>query len=404
MSSNASCNLLKDVKPYKTGWRVRVKMLHSWKQNFGGETLECILADETGGKIHASFKRSQMFRVQRALPIGEWRFVENFTVSQAGGQYRPTNLQYKMTISGDTAISKCDFQNNNHFLDLASYEDIIEGKMNPFFLIDILGEIFDMRGIQTVQVKNEDRKRVVFRLRDTNGNDVECCLWGKFAEIIESHIEDNEGEPIICLIRFSKISYYKGVEKVYISADSIDPSDINSVNDEALGPDFLNTIKVSGLPNHSLRLKVGCPVMVLRNINPTLGLMNGTRLQIIQVMDFMVQARIITGEKVGETVDIPRLSITPSDTRLPFKMRRRQLPLAVAFAITINKSEGQSLSEVGLFLPKPVFSHGQLYVAISRVTSKKGLKILALGKDGKPQKKTMNVVFKEIFDNLESEV
>lgn len=74
--------------------------------------------------------------------------------------------------------------------------------------------------------------------------------------------------------------------------------------------------------------------------------------------------------------------------------------MAVAFAITINKSQGQSLSEVGIFLPRPVFSHGQLYVAISRVTSKKGLNILIVDKDGIPQKKTMNVVFKEIFNNL----
>ncbi|KAL0801538.1 hypothetical protein Bca101_056714 [Brassica carinata] len=141
--------------------------------------------------------------------------------------------------------------------------------------------------------------------------------------------------------------------------------------------------------------------MVLRNINPNVGLINGTRAQITQLMDFMVQARIITGEKVGDTVYIPRLLITPSDTVLPFKMRRRQLPLAVAFAITINKSQGQSLSQVGLFLPRPVFSHGQLYMAVSRVTSKKGLKILIVDKDGKPQKKTMNVVFKEIFKNLD---
>ena len=68
--------------------------------------------------------------------------------------------------------------------------------------------------------------------------------------------------------------------------------------------------------------------------------------------------------------------------------------------MTINKSQGQSLSRVGLFLREPVFTHGQLYVALSRVKSRQGLKLLILDKDGNLAKNTTNVVYKEVFENL----
>ena len=69
------------------------------------------------------------------------------------------------------------------------------------------------------------------------------------------------------------------------------------------------------------------------------------------------------------------MPLTPSDTDLPFAFRRKQIPINLAYAMTINKSQGQTFDRVGLYLDQPCFAHGQLYVGKSRVTSRHGLKV-----------------------------
>ncbi|CAH9140571.1 unnamed protein product [Cuscuta epithymum] len=189
--------------------------------------------------------------------------------------------------------------------------------------------------------------------------------------------------------------------KTYLSSNSPCKSDSNpDFLANIHTPEFLNGIKVSGVPNHELHLKVGTPVMLMRNLDHSQGLCNGTRMVITRLGKHILEAKVLTGLSAGEKVLIPRMSLTPSDVRLPFKFERRQFPLIVSYAMTINKSQGQSLSNVGLVLKKPVFSHGQLYVALSRVTNPTGLKIAICDTDGKSTNVTMNVVFKKIFRNL----
>ncbi|XP_019165748.1 PREDICTED: ATP-dependent DNA helicase PIF1-like [Ipomoea nil] len=155
--------------------------------------------------------------------------------------------------------------------------------------------------------------------------------------------------------------------KTYFSCDTVCKSDSsNGILSDVHTPEFLNGLRASGIPNHALTLKVGSPVMLLRNIDHSLGLCNGTRLVITRLSDHVVEAKIVTGNSSGTMVLIPRMSMTPSDPRLPFKFQRRQFPLMLSYAMTINKSQGQTLSHVGLLLKKPVFVHGQLYVAASR--------------------------------------
>jgi ATP-dependent DNA helicase PIF1 len=93
------------------------------------------------------------------------------------------------------------------------------------------------------------------------------------------------------------------------------------------------------------------------------------------------------------------MPMSPSQSPWPFKLLRKQFPIMLSFTMTINKSQGQSLDYLGLYLPRDVFSHGQLYVALSRVKSKEGLKILIHDQSKTPINHTTNVVFKEIFQN-----
>ena len=121
--------------------------------------------------------------------------------------------------------------------------------------------------------------------------------------------------------------------------------------------------------------------MLLRNLNPQHNLVNGTRLIITRCTAHVLAAKALTpsGALQQHEVLIPRINfVGDNDGRMPFKMLRRQFPVAPAFAMTINKSQGQTLSTVGIFTTDQVFSHGHMYVALSRSTSASGIKVLNL--------------------------
>ena len=127
------------------------------------------------------------------------------------------------------------------------------------------------------------------------------------------------------------LSLFPGDEKEYLSSDSICQSeDIHDTFYESLySPDVLNGLKLSGLPNHKLQLKVGVPVMLLRNIDQGGGLCNGTRLQVVSLGNRIIEAEIISGSNIGTRTFIPRMNLIPSDNKIPFKFQRRQFPLSV---------------------------------------------------------------------------
>ena len=90
---------------------------------------------------------------------------------------------------------------------------------------------------------------------------------------------------------------------------------------------------------------------------------------------------------------LPRIIFDSNEADLPVTFTRRQFPVRVAFAMTINKSQGQTFGRVGVDLTRDVFSHGQLYVAFSRVRNLSSLRVLLPSRNVR----TTNVVYKEVF-------
>ena len=152
-----------------------------------------------------------------------------------------------------------------------------------------------------------------------------------------------------------------------------------SEEDEELFPtEYFNAFYEASLPPHKLCVKPGVPVMLLRNLDPP-RLCNGTRLRITQCGKQIFEGEIMGGTHDGEKVMLFKtpLQSKENNKRIPTPFVRKQYPVRPAFAMTINKLQGQSMKFVGINLQsRPAFSHGQLYVAFSRVTKRGNLHVI----------------------------
>ncbi|XP_076923640.1 uncharacterized protein LOC143585838 [Bidens hawaiensis] len=156
-----------------------------------------------------------------------------------------------------------------------------------------------------------------------------------------------------------------GTTRTYTSIDSIVPHPGDNTDIEVLYPvEYFNLLNFNGLPTHVLELKVNSPVVLLRNLNPKDGLCNGTRLIVTQLLPAIVEAQIMTGKFIGR--------------------------------------KGQSLDKIGIYLPQPVFSHGQLYVALSRATTPHSLKIVIVPHGDDDAALTKNIVYSDFLKEIDS--
>lgn len=193
----------------------------------------------------------------------------------------------------------------------------------------------------------------------------------------------------------------QGESRTFIATDSIKEMDgVDNVPYEAAAAilDFAARRNLPGLPSHSLTIKVGGVYRLMRNMAPERGCVKNVRAVVEHVGGRLIAVRLMRPENGNrpdnEITLLPRI---PFDTpiRSGHTLVRRQFPLGPAYAVTFNGCQGLTLDRVGVDLTRPVFSHGQLYTALSRARTRHHVMLRLLP----GQTTTENVVYQELLLN-----
>jgi len=140
--------------------------------------------------------------------------------------------------------------------------------------------------------------------------------------------------------------------------------------------EYLQSISLALLLASCLQHKIGVPIILLRNLGSCQGRCNGMRMRVLGIRGNCMEVAIMGERFDGKVGLLPRIKLTTSEEELPFILQHTQFLICVCYSMTVNKSQDQSLEHVGIYLYTLAFTHGQLSVALSRVTALNGLTLL----------------------------
>ncbi|KAF3607634.1 hypothetical protein DY000_02051382 [Brassica cretica] len=180
------------LKPYKSMWRIKVKIIRIWKQYTaqGGETIEMVLVDFKGDKIHTSVKKDLVEQFDPVLMEGFTKILINFAVTYACGSYRTTKHAYKIAFVSTTKVRPCEeLPMNLTGFTPAKFLDVLDGSLNTDYLVDVIGQIVEYRHVEIVSVNGKDTEKITVELRNENDVRLTIVLWGKFAMNVSDAIQ-----------------------------------------------------------------------------------------------------------------------------------------------------------------------------------------------------------------------
>ncbi|KAF8104780.1 hypothetical protein N665_0168s0023 [Sinapis alba] len=233
-------------------WKIKAKVIRLWKQYSaaGGETIEMVLCDLKlkltvycyhvyihGGKIHTSVKKELVAQFDPFLRQDYSLMVINFAVTHSCGSYRTINHGYKIIVLSTTNLSG---------FDPVQYKEVLDGTLNPDYLVDFIGQICEISHIEYINVNEKETKKL--SLKFLVMKDFQWFFWGKVACDVNEAMQVRDDHSTIFVLRFGKIKVWKEERSV---------TNAYNVSEIGLNPPMIEVGKfIASLPKDDLPLAI----------------------------------------------------------------------------------------------------------------------------------------------------
>ncbi|XP_013650905.1 replication protein A 70 kDa DNA-binding subunit C-like [Brassica rapa] len=208
----AAITAVSDLKPFKTMWKIRVKIISLWKQYSaaGGLTIEMVLIDSNGVKINTSVKKDLAHQFDSFLTQGSSKILLNFSLNPSYGSYRTTIHPYIIGFLWITRVKSCDdLPEALTGFEPVNYMEILDGTLSTDYLVDVIGQIVELTPIEVVSANGKETHKLTVELRNEKDERLSMVLWGNFATDVSDAIQGRGDNAIICVFEIPEIDAFR---------------------------------------------------------------------------------------------------------------------------------------------------------------------------------------------------
>jgi len=354
-------------------------------------------------------KKKQKFGGKKVLICGDWRQLLPVIERANRAKIIERTLKHSTTLWDENVVIFSLRQNMRVQNEIAKHpnDPALYKKLKDYeqWLLDLgEGSLPSEGGIENsniIEVPNDMCLNCKEDVVDAVFNDFEDNIGN--TEYLKSRVILAATNEIVNQVNDDLVERMPGDLHTFHSIDTVGDVD----NQTQFPTEFLNSLSLSGMPEHELKLKINTVVILLRNMDIDAGHCNGTRYLVTQIGKYRLVLEKLDpkDDDKNTTLILPRIPLRYGGHSFPFELTRLQFPIKIAFALTINRAQGQSVATCGILLPKNVWTHGQIYVAFSRTGNPNNIYVWAEQSQFKDYKKLdpnkiyiKNIVYREVIN------